>query len=70
MPVYRQIASVQEILFIDSDGVYAEVHRRSGPQWITEILRGHDATLNLESVPIEVRLAELYDGIALPDAEA
>ena len=40
LPVYRQIDTVQEILLIDSDGIYAELHRRAGTQWITEILRG------------------------------
>jgi Uma2 family endonuclease len=59
LPVYRQIATVQEILFIDSDGVYAELHRRSGARWITEILRGADARLALNSVGIEIPLAEL-----------
>jgi Uma2 family endonuclease len=67
LPVYRQIDSIQEILFIDSDGIYAELHRRSGAQWIIEILRGGDAVLSLASVPIEIRLTDLYDGIALPD---
>jgi Uma2 family endonuclease len=66
LPLYRQIDSVQEILFIDSDGMHAELHRRAGAQWITEILRGADAVLNLVSVPIEIRLGE---GIALPDSE-
>jgi Uma2 family endonuclease len=70
LPVYRQIATVQEILFIDSDGIYAELHRRSGAQWITEILRGSDARLALDTVGIEIPLAELYDGIALPDADS
>jgi len=69
LPVYRQIGSVQEILFIDSDGIYAELHRRSGAQWITEILRGADAVLSLASVPVEIRLGELYEGIALPEDE-
>jgi Uma2 family endonuclease len=69
LPVYRQIATVQEILFIASDGFYAELHRRSGAQWITEILRGADARVALTSVGIEIALAELYDGIALPDVE-
>jgi len=69
LPVYRQIDSVQEILFIDSDGIYAELHRRSGAQWITDLLRGGEAILRLASVPIEIRLAELYDGIALPENE-
>jgi Uma2 family endonuclease len=69
LPVYRQIASVQEILFVASDGLYAELHRRSGEQWITDILRGADARLALASVGIEIPLAELYEGIALPDAD-
>jgi Uma2 family endonuclease len=67
LPAYRQIATVQEIVLIDSDGVYAELHRRSGSQRITEILRRPDATLELASVPIEIRLGELYDGIALAE---
>jgi Uma2 family endonuclease len=60
---------VQEILLIASDALYAELHRRAGAQWITEILRGDQAVLSLTSVGIEIPLAELYDGIALPDPE-
>jgi Uma2 family endonuclease len=70
LPAYRQIATVLEILLIASDGLYAELHRRSGAQWITEILRGGDAVLSLASVPIEIRLADLYEGIALDNMEA
>ncbi|MGA8760233.1 MAG: Uma2 family endonuclease [Stellaceae bacterium] len=69
LPAYRQIDSVQEVLLIASDAIYAELHRRSGAQWITEILRSGDAVLALASVGIEVRLGDLYEGIALPDAE-
>src|SRR5215208_4672490 len=65
LPVYRQIDTVQEVLLIDSDGIYAELHRRAGVQWITEILRGPDAVLSLTSAGIEVRLGELYEGIEL-----
>ena len=68
LPVYRQIESVQEILLIASDALYAELHRRSGAQWITEILRG-EAVLNLASVPIEIRFSELYEGIALAEPD-
>jgi Uma2 family endonuclease len=67
LPVYRQIETVQEIVLLDSDGIYAEVHRRAGAQWITEILRGGDAVLNLTSVPIQIRLSDLYEGIALSE---
>ncbi len=69
LPAYRQIDGVQEIVLVASDGVYAEVHRRSGEQWITEIMRGPEAVLALRSVPIEIRFADLYDGIALPADE-
>jgi len=69
LPVYRQIGTVQEILFIGSDGIHAELHRRSGAQWITELLRGTEAVLNLTSVPLEIPLSELYAGIALPEED-
>lgn len=69
LPAYRQIDSIQEISLVASDGVYAEVHRRTGPQWITEILRTREAVLALNSVPIEVRLGDLYEGIAFPAEE-
>jgi Uma2 family endonuclease len=70
LPAYRQIETVQEVALIASDEVYAEVHRRAGAQWITEILRGDEAVLSLASVPIEIRLSNLYEGIALGDAES
>jgi len=69
LPVYRQIESVQEILLIASDAFYGELHRRSGAQWITEILRGRDARLSLTSVPVEIGFNDLYEGIDLPETE-
>ena len=65
LPVYRLIETVQEILLIASDERYAELHRRSGGQWITEIHRGRERTLSLASVGIEVPISGLYEGIAL-----
>ncbi|HEX3412169.1 MAG TPA: Uma2 family endonuclease [Stellaceae bacterium] len=70
LPAYRQIETVQEIALIASDEIYAEVHRRAGPQWITEILRGGQSVLSLTSIPIEIRLSDLYEGIAFADAES
>jgi len=67
---YWQIETVQEILLIASDDIYAEVHRRAaGAQWITEILRGGEAVLSLATVPIEIRLSDLYEGIALEEGD-
>ena len=71
LPAYRQIETVQEILLIASDDIYAEVHRRAvGAQWITEILRGGEAVLSLASIPIEIRLSDLYEGIALEEGDS
>jgi Uma2 family endonuclease len=64
---YRRIPSVQEILLIDSASVFAEVLRRDGDRWITEIVQGPTATLALASVPLTVAMAELYDGVPLPE---
>jgi len=64
---YRSIPSVQEILLIDSQSMFAEVHRRDHAHWIMEILRGRDATLALNSVPVTISMSELYNDIPLPE---
>lgn len=67
LPDYRSIPSVREVLLIDSEGVFAEVQRRDGDRWITEIVRGSDAALTLVSIPATMSMAQLYDGIPLPE---
>jgi Uma2 family endonuclease len=67
---YRQIASVEEILLVDSQTVFAEVLRREGDRWITEIVHGLAATLTLNSVPLSISMAALYEGIPLPEPRA
>jgi Uma2 family endonuclease len=68
VPAYRGIGSVQEILLIDPESLYAEILRRDGEQWITNLLRGRHAVLQLTSVGLSVVMAELYDGIDIePD---
>jgi Uma2 family endonuclease len=69
LPAYRQIPTVQEIVLIASDDLYVELHRRSGAQWITEILRGSEGVLALSSVGIETPLSDLYEGIAVSENE-
>jgi Uma2 family endonuclease len=65
VPVYRGIDSVEEILLIDSETVYAEVLRRDGDRWITALVRGQDAMLRLASTNLSVLMAELYEGIVI-----
>jgi Uma2 family endonuclease len=67
---YRRIPSVQEILLIDSTSIFAEVLRREGDRWITEIVRGPQATLSLASIGLTAAVSELYEGIDLPDQAA
>ena len=67
---YRRIASVEEILLIDSTSIFAEVLRREGDRWITEIVRGPLATLSLVSIGLTATMSELYEGIDLPDQGA
>ena len=64
---YRQIASVQEILLIDSGSVFAEMLRREGNRWITEIVRGPAAILSFGTVPLRIAMADLYEGVPLPE---
>ena len=65
---YRRIPSVEEILLIDSTSIFAEVLRREGDRWITEIVRGSQATLSLASIGMTATMSDLYEGIELPDA--
>ena len=65
MPAYRTIDTFGEILLIDSESIYAEILRREGDRWITELVRGKDAVLRLSSVDQQIAMAELYEGIDL-----
>ena len=67
---YRRIPSVEEILLIDSTSIFAEVLRREGDRWITEIVRGPQATLSLASIGLTAAMADLYEGIDLLDPVA
>jgi len=64
---YRRIPSVEEILLIDSASIFAEVLRREGNRWITEIVRGPHATLSLASLGLTAAMFDLYEGIDLAD---
>jgi Uma2 family endonuclease len=63
VPAYRTIDTVSEILLIDSESIYAEILRREGDHWITELVQGRDAVLRLPSVGLQIAMADLYEGI-------
>ncbi|WP_448189104.1 Uma2 family endonuclease [Azospirillum sp. sgz301742] len=63
VPDYMQIASVQEILLVDSRAPRAQLWRRDGARWIVEDFTD-TATLPLASVGIDLPLPALYEGVA------
>lgn len=66
LPDYRAMPSVREILLIEPETPQAELHRRlDGDRWLTTLLRGADAVLELESVGLALPLGDLY-----PEASA
>ena len=67
IPDYRRLGSVQEILALDSVSVFAEVMRREGERWMTEIVQGRGATLSLVSIGLTVEMGDLYEGIDVPE---
>jgi Uma2 family endonuclease len=70
LPAYRQIDSVEEILLIDSESLYAEILRREGERWIIDFARGADDELFLATLGLSLGMAELYGGIDLaPDQD-
>lgn len=66
---YRRIESVVEILLLESEMIFAEILRREGDRWITEIVQGPAASLSLSSVPLSLSMGELYAGIPLPEPQ-
>ena len=71
LPDYRALPSVQEIVLIDQAQPFVEIHRRAGQdQWLTELLRGTDAVLRLDSVGLALPLAMLYTNVAFEDDPA
>jgi Uma2 family endonuclease len=67
VPAYRRIASVSEILLVDSGRFLVEISRREGVDWRHEIVADPDGTISLPSAGIEIAMSELYDGLALRD---
>lgn len=65
IPAYCQIDSVEEILLIDSESLYAEILRRDGARWSIDFVRGADAEVSLTTLGLRLALADLYEGIDL-----
>ena len=62
LPAYQRIASLQEILYVETERVEATVYRRDGSTWTTIIVTAQDR-LRLDTVGLDIGLADLYRGI-------
>jgi Uma2 family endonuclease len=71
LPDYRAMSSVQEIVLVDSEQMHVELYRRfEGTRWLSEILRDPGDLLHLDSVGLDLPLADLYRRVAFPPEEA
>ncbi|HYC05366.1 MAG TPA: Uma2 family endonuclease [Azospirillaceae bacterium] len=62
---YRAIPSVREVVEVAQDRHWVSVARRTDEGWVEEIVEGPDARLQLESVGLDIPLAELYRTVPL-----
>jgi len=60
---YRATPSIQRYVILQQTRVAAVVFARRGPDWLSEIVAGPDATLRLPEIDIELPLAEVYANI-------
>ncbi|MCC7048601.1 MAG: Uma2 family endonuclease [Alphaproteobacteria bacterium] len=68
LPDYRQVASVQEILLVDSQRRYVEVHRRQGDgRWLVDLLRDEAARLTLDSIGLDAPLSAVHANVVVDD---
>ncbi|MBP2315278.1 Uma2 family endonuclease [Azospirillum soli] len=66
LPVYRSIASVQEIVLIHSEMLFVEVHRRlDDTRWQVDLLVEDADVLTLDGVGFEAPVSALYANVDL-----
>lgn len=67
---YRTIASFQEYVLVDQYRPFVEHHvKQSEHQWLLTEYQGLDTSFSLASVPVEIALADLYEGIEFESSE-
>jgi Uma2 family endonuclease len=66
---YRNTSSIQRYVMLEQVRQAALVFVRLGEDWSGRVFAG-DVVLDMPEIGIEVPLAELYEGVAFPDAAA
>lgn len=66
LPDYRALPSVRHIVLVDSRAPYVEVwHRQPDDRWVVDQLRAEGHRLILDTPPLDLTLADLYDRVPL-----
>ena len=63
---YRATQSIQHHVVLEQTNAGALVFSRKGEDWVSEVVSGADGVLRLLAIGVEMRLAEVYEGIDLP----
>ncbi len=63
---YRATPSIQRYVVLEQTHRAALVFRRSGEDWVSEVLSGDEAVLTMPEIGIDVSLAEFYVDVELP----
>jgi Uma2 family endonuclease len=63
LPAYQESASVEEILYVETERIGATVYRRQDAGWQEIALEGPEARLRLDTIGLEIPLAELCHGV-------
>lgn len=65
VPDYRALPSVQEIVLVDQQKPYCEIHRRlDDGRWLTDLVRHPEARLRLDSLGFDQPLSVIYAHVA------
>lgn len=64
---YQTIPSLQHYVLIAQDSVRVEHYRRQGDEWVYRELADIDGALALDPSGIVLPLADLYEGVELPE---
>ena len=63
---YRDTPSVRYYVMLEQDFAGAMVFSRSDAKWIGALVAG-DGVISLPEIEVELPMAELYEGVALPE---
>jgi Uma2 family endonuclease len=67
LPAYQRIASLREILYVETERVAATVYRREGETWRAIELSAVADRLQLETIGLDLPLGDLYRGVPGPE---